>query len=78
VYDYILEVPLHVIHLFYFSNLCNTQMERDPTPLNSAAKVLINMQMETGDYPQQVRLYCYERCCGTCKFFNVVRSISSC
>uniref|UniRef100_A0A0E0PY03 Squalene cyclase C-terminal domain-containing protein n=1 Tax=Oryza rufipogon TaxID=4529 RepID=A0A0E0PY03_ORYRU len=41
------------------SCLTDKQVEIDPTPLYHAAQELINMQIETGEFPQQEHVGCF-------------------
>lgn len=45
----------------YYSFSLNSQWERNPEPLHRAASVLINKQMESGDFPQEVLEYWMSR-----------------
>ena len=46
--------------IFFNFILWAKQVERDPEPLYRAAKELINMQLESGEFPQQASLMSWE------------------
>ena len=46
--------------IFFNFILWAKQVERDPEPLYRAAQELINMQLESGEFPQQVSLMSWE------------------
>lgn len=43
--------------VFTYHWVCAKQFEQDPKPLYEAAKELINMQLESGLFPQQVTAF---------------------
>lgn len=47
------------VYMFVFTYhwVCAKQFEQDPKPLYEAAKELINMQLESGLFPQQVTAF---------------------
>jgi achilleol B synthase len=48
---------MHYVSISYLGK--HKQIERDPTPIYKAARLLTNMQLETGEFPQQEHIGCF-------------------